>query len=538
MRPSFLLGCSRGYRHPHSGGTRDIYILLSMKINSVFGKMTGKIGNIVVASVGGEVIGREYNPNVSNPNTGAQQNTRSKFKLASQLSASLAPVIAIKKEGNVSGRNQFVKINFDAIRYSLGQADINLNVVQLTKSQKPFPGFSADRSSGTAIAVQLNADSAANLSRVVYAAYKKQSDGSLLLLDSKTCSVPGSDGLFADVLRYDASAVVIYAYGMKDLESGITSKFGNMQAATAEDVAKLLVSNTENMQAVQLTKTAGLTMAEGEDTADSDDVEHLTVSLVISGNGSAVGGGRFEAGQTVTLRATPDEEATFDGWFADNASGALISTANPYSFEVEQNVTICAKFHGGPLPKHQVTVTANPVAGGTVSGGGEYTEGTLATVNAIMNENYNFDGWYRNGTKVSSNPTFSFTVDSDVTLEARFVYDTNIDIQTALINGADWNRNGQGVNDNQHITGTVGGGSNGHTALIVKDVPKPNVGDTVSASINQDQVVIAGGTFDINPAHEGDTVTGYLVVGTKSGNNLTVEAVWEYSCSISAGGGN
>ena len=70
-----------------------------MKINSILGKMTGKVGNIVVASVGGEVIGREYNPNVSNPNTSAQQNTRSKFKLASQLSATMAPVIAIKKEG-------------------------------------------------------------------------------------------------------------------------------------------------------------------------------------------------------------------------------------------------------------------------------------------------------------------------------------------------------------------------------------------------------------------------------------------------------
>ena len=132
-----------------------------MKINSVLGKMTGKVGNIVLTSVGGKVVGREYNPNVANPNTQPQQNTRSKFKLASQLSASMAPVIAIKKEGNVSARNLFVKENFPAIRYSQGVADINLNVVQLTKSQRSFVGFNADRSSGSAIVVELN-DSAAS----------------------------------------------------------------------------------------------------------------------------------------------------------------------------------------------------------------------------------------------------------------------------------------------------------------------------------------------------------------------------------------
>ena len=79
-----------------------------MKIYSILGKMKGKIGNIVVSSVNGQVVGREYNPNVTNPNTLMQQNTRSKFKLASQLSAAMAPVIAIRKDGAKSTRNQFV----------------------------------------------------------------------------------------------------------------------------------------------------------------------------------------------------------------------------------------------------------------------------------------------------------------------------------------------------------------------------------------------------------------------------------------------
>lgn len=509
-----------------------------MKINSILGKMTGKVGNIVVASVGGEVIGREYNPNVANPNTSAQQNTRSKFKLASQLSATMAPVIAIKKEGNVSARNQFVKVNFDSIRYSMGVADINLNVVQLTKSQRSFAGFSADRSSGTAIAVHLNADSANNLSRVVYVAYGKQSDGTLILLDSKVCNTPGADGLFADVLRYTDGAVVLYAYGMKDLESSITSKFGNMKAPTAEDVASLLVSNTENMQAVQLTKTAGLTMAEGEDTGDSDDVEHLSVILVTSGNGSASGGGRFEAGQTVTLRATPDEEATFDGWFLGSASGTLLSTANPYQFQVEANMTICAKFHGGPVPKHQVTVTANPAEGGTVSGGGQYDEGSNATVNAVMNEDYDFVGWFRNGTKVSSNPSYTFVVENDVTLEARFAQVTDITITSAKIGANNWSANSQNCADGTHITGTVAGAGSSRYAAMYRAQNAPQVNDQVTISHNEDRNLITGGAFDINPYHSDSTEKAWLVVGTLSGNDISVEAVYQYSCNIEHYGGD
>ena len=456
--------------------------------------MTGKIGNIVVTSVGGEVIGREYNPNVANPNTAAQQNTRGKFKLASQLSASMAPVIAIKKEGNVSARNQFVKVNFGSIRYSQGVADINLNVVQLTKSQRSFVGFNADRSSGTAIAVELNENAATALSRVVYIAYKKAADGSLILFDSKVCNTAGAEGKFNDVLNYTADAVVLYAYGMKDLESGITSKFGDMSAPSAEDVAQLLVSNTENMASVQLTKTAGLTMAAGEDTGDSDDVEHLSVSIVISGNGSATGGGRFEAGQTVTLRATPDEEATFVAWKANNASGQVLSTANPYSFTVEQNMTICAVFQGGPTPQYNIAVSADPVAGGTVSGGGTKEEGSSCTVVATPAQGYAFDGWFENGNLVSNDASYTFTVERARTLVAQFAESTEVTITVTTSAPSE--------------TSVTGGGTY-------------QIGDQVTITASKN----AGSTLDFG---------GWMSGGQNISNNQTYTFTAEQSMSIEA----
>lgn len=309
--------------------------------------MTGKVGNIVLTSVGGKVVGREYNPNVANPNTQPQQNTRSKFKLASQLSASMAPVIAIKKEGNVSARNLFVKENFPMITYSDGAASINLNGVQLTKSQRNFTGFVSDRSGGAAIAVQLKADCSAFLSRVVYIGYKKLSDGSLQFFDSKVCSTPGADGKFADVLRYEEGAVVLYAYGIKDLEAGITTKFGNMSAPSAEEVAQLLVSNSENMASVQLTKTAGLTMGEGVNKGDSNyEPTYITVAVSTQQNASVSGGGQYLVGDSVTVSTQPKSGAalSFQGWFKE---GTKVSSEQTYTFTATENIKLEARYMSG-----------------------------------------------------------------------------------------------------------------------------------------------------------------------------------------------
>ena len=488
--------------------------------------MTGKVGNIVLTSVGGEVVGREYNPNVANPNTSAQQNTRGKFKLASQLSATMAPVIAIKKEGNVSARNLFVKENFPAIRYSQGVADINLNVVQLTKSQRSFAGFNADRTNGSAIAVELNADSAAALSRVVYIAYKKAADGSLILFDSKVCNTAGAEGKFNDVLNYTADAVVLYAYGMKDLEAGISTKFGNMSAPSAEDVAQLLISNTENMASVQLTKTAGLTMAAGENTGDSDDVEHLTVSLVISGNGSAIGGGRFEAGQTVTLRATPDAEATFVAWKANNASGQVLSTANPYSFEVEQNMTICAVFQGGPTPHYDINLSADPANGGTVSGGGSKEEGSSCTVVATPAEGMQFGGWFENGNLVSNAASYTFTVDRARTLVAEFGEAPESALSNVTLNGSPWDSNKQTPYSTATIGFTASAELNGKKCGLANSNVKPAIGSSATCPNTADV------TTGANNHALSLSTWGWLVVGTADGNNITVEEVWEYKVTM------
>ena len=67
-----------------------------------------------------------------------------------------------------------------------------------------------------------------------------------------------------------------------------------------------------------------------------------------------------------------------------------------------------------------ITATANPVLGGTVSGGGVFESGQTCTLMATPAEGYLFLNWTRDGTVVATTPSCSFTVDSDAEYIAHF----------------------------------------------------------------------------------------------------------------------
>jgi hypothetical protein len=67
-----------------------------------------------------------------------------------------------------------------------------------------------------------------------------------------------------------------------------------------------------------------------------------------------------------------------------------------------------------------ITVSANPTNGGTVSGAGTYDPGTTATLTATANEGYTFSNWTRNGVVMSTNATYSFTVSMAASYVANF----------------------------------------------------------------------------------------------------------------------
>ena len=86
----------------------------------------------------------------------------------------------------------------------------------------------------------------------------------------------------------------------------------------------------------------------------------------------------------------------------------------------EAGETISFDLFGGSTVSHTVTVAASPAHGGTVSGGGTYWQGQNAQVSATVASNFTFQNWTENGNVVSTQPNYSFQVNSSRNLVANF----------------------------------------------------------------------------------------------------------------------
>ena len=81
------------------------------------------------------------------------------------------------------------------------------------------------------------------------------------------------------------------------------------------------------------------------------------------------------------------------------------------------------------IPIWTIEATPNPTEGGTITGTGDYEQNAVCTLTAIANEGYVFANWTENGEVVSTDATYSFTVDASRTLVANFNLDhTYVDL--------------------------------------------------------------------------------------------------------------
>lgn len=69
---------------------------------------------------------------------------------------------------------------------------------------------------------------------------------------------------------------------------------------------------------------------------------------------------------------------------------------------------------------YTVTLSSNPVAGGTTNGGGTFNLGSSISVTATPNSGYTFTNWTEDGNVVSVNATYQFTLSGNRTLVANF----------------------------------------------------------------------------------------------------------------------
>ena len=131
--------------------------------------------------------------------------------------------------------------------------------------------------------------------------------------------------------------------------------------------------------------------------------------------GTVSGSGGYNYGDNCTLSATANTGYVFQKW---TKNGAQVSTNPSYSFTVTESATFVAYF---TMVDYNISVATSPAEGGSVSGGGTFNYGQTCTVHASSNIGFAFIKWMENGTQVSDQPEYSFTVTGNRSLVAYFI---------------------------------------------------------------------------------------------------------------------
>ena len=140
----------------------------------------------------------------------------------------------------------------------------------------------------------------------------------------------------------------------------------------------------------------------------------ITATANPTNGGTITGAGSFAEGQTCTLIATPATGYTFTNW---TKNGSVVSTSANYSFTVNEAGAYVANF---TLNSYAITASVNPANAGTVTGAGTYNHGASVTLTATANTGYTFTNWTKNGTQVSTNAIYTFTLNEAAAYVANF----------------------------------------------------------------------------------------------------------------------
>lgn len=226
-----------------------------MKLYGLFGKGSGKLGSSVFAISSGEQIVREYNPVVENPNTPAQVEQRAKFKLLSQLAASLASIIVIPKQGLVSSRNRFIGYNMPAVTYAVNTASVELAKLTITGGARPIGGVQAIISGAQGVDVNLTTEAESDINAVVYIFVRREDENGLRVIKSFVKEREDNNNNFRAEIEVDPTNCVLFAYGIVGNVAGALASYDNVEAPTAELIAKIVAERSIATANIGFTKT-------------------------------------------------------------------------------------------------------------------------------------------------------------------------------------------------------------------------------------------------------------------------------------------
>ena len=270
-----------------------------------------------------------------------------------------------------------------------------------------------------------------------------------------------------------------------------------------------------------------------------------------SAGGTVTGGGTYEQGQSCTVSATANTGYTFLRW---TENGNQVSTNASYQFTVTGNRTLVAQFQ---LQSYTISASVTPSNSGTVTGAGSYNHGQNCTLTATPNTGYTFVNWTKNGTQVSTDATYTFTVTASASYVAHFQaqsytigvsanptnggsvtgggnynYGQNCTVSATAATGYTflrWTENGNQISTNANYTFTV----SGNRTLVAQFQAQSY---TISASANPTSggSVTGGGSYNHGQSCTltATPVSGYTFTNwTEGGSQVSTNANYTFTVS-------
>jgi uncharacterized repeat protein (TIGR02543 family) len=204
------------------------------------------------------------------------------------------------------------------------------------------------------------------------------SDGNLLVA---TFSSPS--GLY----EFNSSGVQVGYYGVVGSLRGVHELGnGNILVTNASGVHEINRQNQQistklTGQSRWITHIKPLTVGEQY---------NLNLEVNPAGTGTVTGAGLYYENQHVNINATAAEGYYFVNW--TNAQSEVVSTTASHSFQMPSNdLVLTANF--AVIPLYTLTLQAEPPHGGTVTGAGDYAQGTMVTIFAEAATGYEFVHW-------------------------------------------------------------------------------------------------------------------------------------------------
>jgi len=373
-----------------------------------------------------------------------------------------------------------------------------------------------------------------------------------------TFTVTGNRDLEArfDPVSFNITATADPANG-GNVTGGGNYQYGSTCTLTATaNTGYTFVNWTKNGTQVSTNATYSFTVTETAAYVAHFSANSYTINVTANptNGGTVTGGGTYTYGQSCTVTATAATGYSFVNW---RENGNHVTSQAEYTFTVTGDRDLEAHFG---LQSYEITATADPVAGGNVNGGGNYQYGGTCTLTATANTGYTFVNWTWNGTQVSTNATYSFTVTETAAYVAHFtlnsytvsvtadpanggtvtgggnyVYGQSCTIQATPAAGytfINWTENSSQVSTQASFTFTVEGNRN-----FVAHFSSQSYIITASADPAEGGVITGSGGYDYGDictltasANEGYTFVNW----TKGGSEVSTEPTFSFTVTESA----